>query len=169
MNYLMYGIIILVFFYVLFKIYSKKIYKYPVVFGNTKIYYLMIPDKVIKILGRPFRQICSMQKEILEMDYYINVYGNNGIIKYIFMQNNFEEKNLKKVAIKLECNNFSESQKMTKIIKDKILEYYGTRVTYNDYEEKTDLKKLSNDFGIQRMDFNIKASNNIVNLKIDLQ
>lgn len=161
-----YLLLVIIMVFVLAKQYHYVTKKLGIPFGNKKIYYLMFPKVVLMLLGKPYKQSYNFKEDILSVCYHIEMHDSSGTIKYIFETNDKNKQILKKVMIELKCKDYKRAKRLVTTLKEEVLEFYGVRPTYNDFEEKREIKVFTNDFGIQRMDFRLQAKDQFTNLYV---
>lgn len=151
-------------------IYSKleKKVKYYIPFGNENFYFNMPFDDMFDI-EVPNRQIYRVNDEILMAFYKVEIDYIYSIIKYTFLDELNNPKILKTVDIELECDNFIDAKNTLADVKEMILKFYKSKVTYNDFEENNKTRTFHNSFGIKAIDFDMDINNNMLTLKMSIK
>ena len=135
-------------------------------FGNKNIHYLMFPRVVLELLGKPCKQSYNFKEDILSICYHIEIHDSDGTIKYVFENNDKKKQILKRVMLELKCKDYKKAKRLVTTLKEDVLEFYGVRPTYNDFDEKREEKVFINDFGIRRMDFRLQAKDKFTQVSV---
>lgn len=139
--------------------------KYYIPFGNEKFYYFMPYDELFD-LETPYRQVYDIKKQQVDAYYKTEIDYAYSIIKYTFLDDYADHKVLKNVEIEMECDNFLDAKNALVDVKQMLLDFYGTRLTYNDFEENMKKRTFHNSFGVQVIDFDITIQNNMLYLSM---
>lgn len=147
--------------------YEKKV-KYYIPFGNKNFYYNMPFDEMFDI-EVPYRQLYNLKENRIVASYKVEIDYIYSIIKYIFLDDFKKVKVLKAVEVEMECDNFIDAKNTLTDVKEMLLDFYGTRLTYNEFEENKKERTFYNSFGIKTIDFNIEVHDNMLNLSMNIK
>lgn len=142
--------------------------KYYIPFGNKKFHYLMSFDELFD-LEVPYRQVYNIKKKRIDAYYKTEIDYAYSIIKYIFLDDFLDHKVLKAVEIEMECDNFIDAKNALVDVKQMLLDFYGTKLTYNDFEEDKKKRTFHNSFGIKVIDFDMDIQNNMLYLSMKIK
>lgn len=148
--------------------FMKKKVKYYIPFGNKNFYYNMSFDDLFN-LEIPYRQLYNIKENKIIASYKVEIDYIYSIIKYIFLDDYKKNKILKAVEIEMECDNFIDAKNTLVDVKEMLLNFYGTKLTYNEFKENKKERTFLNSFGIKTIDFNIEVHNNMLNLSMNIK
>lgn len=148
--------------------YEKTVKKYYIPFGNKNFYFNMSFDDMFDI-EVPYRQLYNIKENKITASYKVEIDYIYSIIKYIFLDEFNKPKILKAVEVEMECDNFIDAKNTLVDVKKMLLDFYGTKLTYNEFEENKKERTFLNSFGIKTIDFNIEVHDKMLNLSMNIK